>query len=286
MEKCNFNDVKACLKKHKPDSHKGENGCVLVIGGCEDYVSAPALSASSALRSGIDLIVVAAPEKAAYAINSFSIDFITKKLEGKYLNLKHVDMLLDFSKDFDVVLIGPGLGKRAETKAFINEFVAGCEVPIVIDADAIQQIEKQNIKGLLCPHAREFEMCFGKYPAEEIEKRINDVRNAAEKFACTVLLKGRTDVISDGSRVKINDTGNVGMTVGGTGDILSGLCAGFIAQGGSYFEAACAAAYINGLIGDFLQKRHGFGFVSSDFINLIPKAIFKHEEFIKEGKQC
>ncbi len=281
MDECNYEDIKKCLKRHKPDSHKGENGCVLVIGGCEDYVSAPALSASSALRSGIDLIVVAAPEKAAYAINSFSIDFITKKLEGKFLNLKHVDELLDFSRDFDCVLIGPGLGKRIATKAFINEFVKYCKVPIVIDADAIQQIEKENIKGLLCPHAREFEICFGTYPKKEIKDRINNVKDIAKQHNCTILLKGAIDIVSDGKKVKVNKTGNVGMTVGGTGDILSGLCAGFIAQGGSYFNAACAAAYINGLIGDFLRKKYGFGFVSSDFINIIPEAIFNHKRFLE-----
>src|SRR3989338_7785946 len=106
-ELCSEKDVIKAVKIRNPFSHKGENGCVLVIGGSENYVSAPALSALAALRTGIDLIQVAAPEKAAYAINSFSIDFITRKMKGTFMDESHSEELLAFASDFDCVLIGP-----------------------------------------------------------------------------------------------------------------------------------------------------------------------------------
>jgi NAD(P)H-hydrate epimerase len=272
-----YTDIKNCLKKHLAGSHKGENGCVLVIGGSEDYVSAPALAASASLRTGIDLIVVAAPEKAAYAINGLYIDFITKKMPGDFFTAEHTDFLLDYSQDFDAVVVGPGLGKRPETRRFVNEFVKKCAVRLVVDADAIQLLDRKYARGLITPHEREFEMCFGERPSPKLEERVRAVKAHAKKSNCSILLKGAIDVISDGTKVKVNKTGNVGMTVGGTGDILSGLCAGFIAQGGSYLQAASAAAYTNGVIGDSLYKKMGYGFVASDFIPLIPQVVYKRK---------
>lgn len=272
----NYSFVKKCLKKHKRTSHKGENGCVLVIGGCEDYVSAPALSASSALKTGIDLIVVAAPKLTAYAINSFFIDFITKKFEGNFFAKKHGKELTDFSKDFDVVLIGPGLGKRKETKEFVNDFVKKCELPLVIDADALQQLDRKNIKenSLITPHKKEFEILFGKKIPKSIDERIDLVKEMAVKHKCVILLKGVVDIISDGNEVVLNKTGNEGMTVGGTGDLLSGMCSGLLALSENPLKSACAAAYLNGTIGDHLLKKLGYGFVASDFIELVPKAVY------------
>ena len=268
-------DVNNVVRKHAKDSHKGENGCVLVIGGCEDYVSAPALSASAALRTGIDLIQVASSEKAAYAINSFSIDFITRKFKGTHFAPKHLKELVPFANTFDSVLIGPGLGKKPAIKKFVNQFIPKCRINLVIDADALQQIERKKIKGLVCPHEREFEMAFGQRPPKRLKERVELTRKMARKHKCVILLKGPVDVISDGTRVTINKTGNEGMTVGGTGDLLSGLCAGFIAQGNDLFDSAVAAAHVNGRIGDLLLKEKGYGFVSSDFIPLIPKVLFK-----------
>ena len=268
-------DLRKVVRKHAPDSHKGENGCVLVIGGCEDYVSAPALSASAALRTGIDLIQVASSEQAAYAINSFSIDFITKKFKGKFFAPKHLKEIVPFANTFDSVLIGPGLGKRPATKKFVNQFVPKCKVNLVIDADALQQIDRKKIKGLVCPHEREFEIAFGVRPPRRLKERIAVTKKMAKKHKCVILLKGPVDVISDGTRVTINKTGNEGMTVGGTGDLLGGLCAGFIAQHNDLFDSAVAAAYANGKIGDLLLKNMGYGFVSSDFIAMIPKVLFK-----------
>ncbi|MDO8627512.1 MAG: NAD(P)H-hydrate dehydratase [Candidatus Diapherotrites archaeon] len=274
-ELCSEKDVIKAVKIRNPFSHKGENGCVLVIGGSENYVSAPALSALAALRTGIDLIQVAAPEKAAYAINSFSIDFITRKFHGDFLAEKHLRELLPFAETFDSVLIGPGLGKHSETRKFVNKFVSKFPAEkLVIDADALQMLEKKNIKGLLTPHHREFEILFGEYPSKNLDERVTLVKKFAKEFNSTILLKGRIDVVSDGHKVKVNKTGNAGMTVGGSGDVLAGICTGFKAQGADNFTSACAGVFANCKIGDKLLPEKGYGLVSSDLIAGIPEAIF------------
>ena len=282
METTGMQDIVRAVRIRSPFSHKGENGTVLVIGGSEHYVSAPALSALAAIRTGIDLIQVAAPEKAAYAINSFSIDFITKKYKGREFHPRHVKELAAFAKTFDVVLIGPGLGKSVKIKKFVNDFMRAYTGKIVVDADALQQLEHKNIRGLLTPHRKEFETLFGKLPHDgNVEKLAAIVKAAAKKCKCTILLKGRTDIISDGKSVKVNPLGNAGMTIGGTGDVLAGMCAGFMAQGAEAQDAASAAVLVMCTIGDHLLEKFGYGFVSSDFIPLIPQAIFGRTE-IKE----
>ncbi len=272
-------DVRKCVKKRRKDAHKGQFGKVLVVGGSEDYVGAVALSGNAALaslRSGVDLVTVAAPGKAAWAVNCMSPDLITKKFSGKVFGERHVKDVLKLSKGFDAVLIGPGLGQGAGTKKFVRAVVKGLKIPAVIDADAIKAVKGMNFNGevLLTPHAKEFEICFGKEASNSLKKNVDLVKEAAKGKNCVILLKGMVDVISDGNKVRVNRTGNEGMSVGGTGDILSGLCAGFIALGNSLFESGCAAAYVNGKAGDILLKKKGYGFLASELLLELPKVIF------------
>ena len=246
-----------------PDSHKGDNGRVLVMGGSESYVGAPALAAMAALRTGADISVVATAEKAAYAINAWSPDLITKKLAGKFLAVGHVAGLAKAAKGFDCVVIGPGLGDKKETAAAVRKLCEKIKVPKIIDADAIKARPRLE-NCIVTPHAREFEVLFGE----------GGTRASVKKHAradAIVLLKGHVDVISDGKRVAENRMGNAGMTVGGTGDVLAGICAGLVAQGMPLFEAAKEAARTNGLAGDLLKKEFGYGFVASDLLGAIPE---------------
>ncbi|MFC2175051.1 NAD(P)H-hydrate dehydratase [archaeon] len=241
--------------------HKGENGKVLVIGGSEDYAGAPALAAMAALRSGCDIAVVAAPEKTAYAINSMSPDLITKKLPGTALSTTHVPVLVKMAEEFDCVLVGPGLGRKKETLDAVRMLCNAIKGKKVLDADALHA--RPVLKNcIVTPHAKEFEALFGKKAGKANAKK------AAKGFV--VLLKGKVDVITDGKRVAENKTGNSGMTVGGTGDVLAGLCAGLVAQGAPLFKAAVEAAKINGAAGDVLLGEMGYGFVASDLLDVIP----------------
>jgi NAD(P)H-hydrate epimerase len=261
--------TKAILKqKPRPKkSHKGDFGRVLVVGGSEDYIGAPALAALTAeavLRSGADLVSVAAPEKVAWAINKFGPDLITKKLSGKIFSAKHAEKIIKMSKDFNAVLIGPGLGRKSD--AFAQKITAKISKPKVIDADAIKALKKINFdNAVLTPHKKEFEIllknCKIKTKKELQKKLKNNI----------IVLKGHVDEIISKNKIVYNKTGNPTMTKGGTGDVLAGLIAGFIAQGNSLFKAACMAAYLNGKLGDYMQKKYGRAYLASDMIKNLNK---------------
>ncbi len=268
--------VKSFFPKRREDSHKGENGTCLVVGGSADFAGAPALAAMAslaALRAGIDLCIVAAPENAGWIINSYSPDLIVKKLRGETFAKRHLPQLMQLCKKADVILVGPGLGRKKQTLGFAREFAKRALKPLVIDADALRACAGLKFKtpAVLTPHAKEFEVFTGMHIVGlPIAEKIRMVKGAARKHRCVVLLKGKTDIISDGKRVFLNRTGNARMTVGGTGDVLAGLCTGFIALGMEPLHAACAAAFVNGGIGDWLLGKMGYSFIASDFIMEIP----------------
>ena len=252
----------------KPTSHKGDNGRVLVIGGCEDFVGAPVLAGMAALRSGCDIAVIATHEWGAYAINSLTPDLITKKLKGTYLQTVHVPVLLKLAKEFDCVVIGPGLGEKEETQTAVRMLCEKITVPKIIDADALRA--KPKLKNcIVTPHAKEFEVLFGKKPTKANAKKF------AKKNAI-VLLKGPTDFISDGTKLVENKTGNASMTKGGTGDCLAGLVAGLVAQGMSLFDASVAGAWINGRAGEIMFGETGYGYMASELLLALPEAILEY----------
>ncbi len=126
---------------------------------------------------------------------------------------------------------------------------------------------------VLTPHAGEYRLLIGREPPKDPSRRVEDVQKTAKKLGAVVLLKGHTDVISDGIRVKLNFTGNPGMTVGGTGDVLSGIVGAFMAWGSDSFEAAVAGAFINGAAGDFVREQKGYHMVPTDLLEWIPKVM-------------
>ena len=255
----------------KRGEHKGENGRILVIGGSEDYIGAPAFVGLAALRTGTDIVVIAAPEKAAWAINSLSPDLITKKFEGDFLNFDNVKDLIELSEDFDVVLIGNGLGLEPSTMDLARELVERIPQPKVIDADALKALhDAEFTNAVLTPHEKEFEILSGEKLPEDLEKKAAIVKRFSRRNII-ITLKGQTDIITDGEKVKYNKTGNSGMTIGGTGDVLAGITAGLLAQSKDLFNSAYYAAYLNGKIGDYLLRKKGIGFTASDMIGLIPE---------------
>jgi NAD(P)H-hydrate epimerase len=126
---------------------------------------------------------------------------------------------------------------------------------------------------VLTPHPGEYKILTGHQPPDDLEEKIADVQKAARELGAVILLKGHVDVVSDGKKVKLNFTGNPGMTVGGTGDVLSGVVAAFLAQGTDPFEAAVAGAFINGAAGDFAASAKGFHLVATDLLEWIPSVI-------------
>jgi len=273
-------DVLMTTKPRPPESHKGDFGRLLVIGGSEIFSGAPALVALAALRTGVDLAYVAAPEKTAYAISSMSPDLITIKLEGKHLNLSNIPALKTYIETADAVVLGPGLGLHVETREAVKAVVEAMESagkPLLLDADGLKAFagfkRKLKVPLVLTPHAGEYAILTGKKLPEDLKERASEVQKTAAELGAIVLLKGHVDIISDEKRYKLNFTGNPGMTVGGTGDVLSGIVGAFLAQKIDTFEAAVAGAFVNGAAGDFVFEEKGYHIVPTDLIHWIPQVI-------------
>jgi len=273
-------DVQLVVKPRPPEAHKGDFGRLLVIGGSEVFSGAPTLAAMAAFRAGADLVHLAAPYKTAQAISSISPDLITIKLEGEHLNPRNIAAVHPYLEKSTAVAIGLGLGLHADTKGAVREIVKLVEeikVPTLLDADGLKAFAEFRHKVaspmVLTPHAGEYRILTGRESPKELSERASDVQKTAEELGAVVLLKGHTDVISDGKRVKLNFTGNPGMTVGGTGDVLSGVIAAFLAHGADPFEAAVAGAFINGAAGDFVASEKGYHMVPTDLLEWIPRVI-------------
>ncbi|MGB9134693.1 MAG: NAD(P)H-hydrate dehydratase [Candidatus Bathyarchaeia archaeon] len=273
-------DVSLIVKPRLAESHKGDFGRLLVVGGSETYSGAPALVAFGALRTGVDLVYVAAPEKTAYAISSISPDLITVKLEGTNLSPDNVNQIRYYLEKTTAAVVGPGLGLDGETGKAVEGIVAAAEElgkPLLLDADGLKAFSEfkrpLRVPLVLTPHAGEFQVLTGKELPSDSGERVERVKKVAERLNAVVLLKGNKDIVSDGKRVKLNFTGNPGMTVGGTGDVLSGVVGAFLAQGADPFEAAVAGAFVNGAAGDFVKSEKGYHMVATDLLDWIPRVM-------------
>ena len=273
-------DVTLAVKPRRPEAHKGTFGRLLVIGGSNVFSGAPALAAMAALRAGVDIVTVAAPEKTATAISSMSPALITMKLKGKHLNSGNLSTLEEQLGSATAVVLGPGLGLHSETKDAIKQIIEQLEAkgtPLLLDADGLKAFaefkRKVELPMVLTPHAREYEILTGNKLPDDVEGRAEKVQKSARKLGATILLKGPVDIISDGEQTKFNFTGNPGMTVGGTGDVLSGVVGGFLAMGAASFRAAAAGAFINGAAGDFVAAEKGYHMIPTDILEYIPNVM-------------
>ncbi len=264
------------ITKREKSSHKGQNGRVLVLGGSYDYSGAPALAAISSLRSGADLSVVACPSSVVSSIRSYSPDLIVKGLSKNYINFEDTSKILELTEDADVMVIGCGIGRQEETGLALDEMIEKIQLPLVIDADALKILDLDLIREyknqiVITPHKAEFKAFFGIDVPGKLSQKIDVVLEVSKENGLTVLLKGVVDIISNGDLIKLNSTGNPGMTVGGTGDLLAGLVGGLVAQGHEVFEAAYLGSFINGTAGDLAREEIGYNFIASDILNHIPR---------------
>jgi NAD(P)H-hydrate epimerase len=274
-------DVEVSVIRRPLEAHKGQFGRLLVIGGNEIFTGAPTLVGLAAYRTGTDLVFVAAPEKTAQAISSISPNLITIKLPGANLMPTHVRILRDQLEKANAIAMGPGLGLNKQTISAarkIIQLVLRLRKPLLLDADALKALgvvrkEIFDNSTVMTPHAGEFQAVFGKLPSRDLKARSSEVKAFATRSGSVVLLKGHTDIISDGLSVKLNQTGNPGMTVGGTGDVLSGIVAGLMAQGVGGFRAAVTGAFVNGAAGDLAEQEYGYHLTATDLLDHIPKVL-------------
>ena len=274
------------LKNRSKDSHKGNNGKVLIVGGSKDYYGAPAISAKAAIATGVDLTYIYAPKDAALAIKSLSEDFIVKEGKGDYLSLEDLEDILELVSKVDAVLLGPGSSQSEETGKLFNVLAMKIDKPLVLDADALKLVDMSLVSKkedlIITPHLSEFKSFFKNISSDDMNnlerivklddnldfRKVNDKIDSIQKITRningSVILKGKYDFIFNGNRLKINRTGNPGMTVGGTGDALAGIALSLLSQGLNSFDAALLAPYLNGKAGDLAYEAQGYGFEAQD----------------------
>lgn len=254
-------DVIYNIPQRRPDTHKGMAGRIAVIGGSYRFTGAPALSGLAALASGSDLAFIIVPSEIRDIIASYSPELITLPYDGRYLEIKHIETILKYIDEIrpHVIVIGPGIGRRPETLEAIKKIIGEVlkkNINLVIDADALRAIEygktKFNGKAVLTPHRGEFKAFTNIVLSGDPRKDSDHVARVARELNATILLKAPIDIISDGYRTRFNRTGNPFMSIGGTGDVLTGVVASILAKTNNPFISACIGSYINGLAGDFL----------------------------------
>lgn len=286
MEYIKKNILKEIYKPRSKESHKYNFGNLLIIGGSQLYSGSPALCAFAALRAGVDLTMVIAPQRSADIIASFSPNLISYSLEGHDLGKRHLPEIFSLAERAKRVaanktacVIGGGAGRDEETKETIIEYLSGLDIPAVIDADAIWAISaKKDIlkrkKFILTPHQHEFYDLSGiNIVGMKQKEKAEVVKKIAGELETTILLKSSIDIISDGKKVFFNETGCPEMTVGGTGDTLAGICGCFLSQGFDSLLAASASAHINGLAGEKAKEKLGASMIATDLIKEISQVI-------------
>ena len=267
--------VRKYIRPRKSNSRKGDNGKVLVVGGSYMYNGAPILSSLAALRTGCDLVYTAVPKVNVQATRAASADLIVIPLADSKLTRGSVNKLLgQIPAGIDSATIGMGLAVQdIEALKLLVKSLIERDVRLSLDASALRKeilpiIKAKNV--LVTPHASEFERLFGEKIPDNKKTRISIVEKHAKKNSITILLKGMDDIITDGTKTLINSKKTPAMTVGGTGDVLSGISASMLSQNRDVIEAAASAAFVNGQAGKIVQKNLGMHMVATDLIDALP----------------
>ena len=249
------------------DSHKGDFGRVLVVGGSVGRTGAAHLSALGALRSGAGLVTVATPKSAASIVAAMAPEYMTLPLEetaAGTIDFTAVERVLDFQAD--VIAIGPGLGQDPSTSAFVHAIVERAGVPLVIDADALNAfvgdadrlIGRDGVDVIITPHPGEMARLLGVSIEQVQSDRLEHARDFAAAHRVHVILKGhRTVIAGPEGRSFVNLTGNAGMATGGTGDLLTGMIAAWFGQILDPEGACKLAVYLHGAAGDLAEADEG-----------------------------
>src|SRR3989338_142390 len=282
-------DVIGLLPKRKPDSHKGTYGHLVVIAGSRGKGGAAALSSLSALRAGAGLVTLALPECLNVSFEAAIPEVMTLPLpdtdEGT-INESAFDMLIEFLECKSAVLIGPGITTNQSTSSLIKNLIKKISCPMLIDADGlniatdeIKLLKKKKSPVIVTPHPGEMARLLNTTSKKVQGDRIGAGRRLATKYGIYVILKGaRTIIATPDGDVYINPTGNPGMATAGTGDVLSGIIAGFLCQGFSAKDSSILGVYLHGMAGDISASNLSqTALIASDLIRALPEVIKRIE---------
>lgn len=269
--------------KYLPDrdvlAHKGDFGKILLLCGSRGYTGAAALAAMGSLRSGAGLVYLGVPES-IYAIEAAKLTepivFPLPDDRGRLAETA-ISEIVKKLPNMDAVLIGPGLGQSEATRRVVVSVLQNADCPLVLDADGINLIaahkdilRERTSPTILTPHAGEFARLTGSYPAD----RVRDAETVAQDLGCVMVLKGHETVITDGWNTYLNPTGNPGMAVGGSGDVLAGIIVSLLGQGLPALEAAACGAWLHGAAGDICAAEIGqYGMLPTDMLAVLPRLL-------------
>ena len=273
------------ITPRKSTSRKGENGIVLVVGGSYIYHGAPVLSSLAALRSGTDLVYTSVPKINVASTRSISPNLIVIPLVDQKLTLGAVKKLVGaLPRNLHSATIGMGLAIQEKNSLLhLVKSLLDRDVRLSLDASALIPevlpiLANKNV--VVTPHAGEFKRLFGEILSDSIPERINLVEQNALKYGITILLKGPTDIVSDGNVTYLCEKNTPAMTVGGTGDVLSGLVAGLLSNNRNCLESAAAASFICSLAGKEIQSKLGLHITSMDLIDELPNVMKPFDKII------
>jgi hydroxyethylthiazole kinase-like uncharacterized protein yjeF len=276
--------IQTILGNRAADTHKGNNGHVLVIAGSRGKTGAANLSAASALRAGAGLVTLGVPESLNPILESLSVETMTLPLpdQGTGLLLEEAfDPIVHCSEGKQALALGPGLGTASHTRNLVSRIIREIDLPMVIDADGLNNLvghtgwlKSRKNSTVLTPHPGEMARLTGLSTMEIQQDRLAAARNLAQSTRTYVVLKGARTVIAEpDGQAWINPSGNAGMATGGMGDILTGLISGLLAQGRQASEACRAGVYLHGLAADILAQTTPRGYLATEVMNAIPQAI-------------
>ncbi len=277
--------VRSILEPRPWDAHKGITGHVLTVAGAAGKSGAAAMCALSALRAGAGLVTLGVPESIHPVMEPQALEVMTFPLPetspGVFSD-RAFDVIMGLVSYKRCVALGPGMGTAPETQRLVARLVQSCPIPMVIDADGLNNLagsteilKYRKSDTVLTPHPGEMARLIGKSPKDIQADRMGCAREFAKAFKVYLVLKGAKTVIAhpDG-HVYVNPTGNPGMASAGMGDVLTGMIAGFLAQGYAIRDAVCLAVYLHGAAADFLAESKGpWGYLASDVMAAIPGAI-------------
>ncbi len=277
--------VQRSLPKYDENTHKGTRGRVVIVAGATGLTGAAALSAYGAQRIGAGLVTVACPESLIPIMSVKLTEPMTApvpEVEGGFLSLKATGRILHLTTNVNSIVIGPGIGRHRETGQLLRELLTKLTVPMVVDADALNLLGGQldifkalRAPAILTPHPGEAAWLLKTTINEVEQNRVKVAKHIAQGYNVTVVLKGRFTVIANPQgEVRINPTGNRGLATGGTGDVLSGIIGGLLAQRLSPFDAATTGVYIHGLAGEKASRRLGpDGLLAGDLLPYLPRLL-------------
>ena len=284
-------DIAEIVVPRSPDSHKGSHGTIAVVTGSSQMAGAALMAAHGAVRSGAGKVFLRVPGKVGPYCIGVQPEVMVKSVgTGDSFTAEDAESIIEESRNWSVLAMGPGMGKDDRTREFLKRVLAGTTCPVVLDADALNLLagEKEFIRSLgqgliVTPHLAEFSRLSGLSLDDIKEDLIGTARAFAADWKVNLVLKGAPTLIVSAKtgNVYVNPTGNAGMACGGMGDILTGMIAAMTAHQGmsDLCSAACAGVYLHGAAGDACRKDRGpYGFTPMETADAVPGVLGDLEE--------